>query len=196
MTRFVRSLSLGTALVLLLLALPAAAFKVDEKSFRCVTQMSPVRGFYVDNLMGPKALKETMAVAQSPQGGTYPAGSVVQLVPGEAMVKLPAGSSPATKDWEYFELDVSPAGTRIAKRGFADVVNRFGGNCFACHVQAKPQWDSICEKDHGCQPIPLTPAMSHALQRSDPRCQPANSLSAQDLAALKQLGELLKAGRP
>lgn len=195
MIRFARAMALGAALTLLHAA-PAVAFQIDEKSFRCLTRMTPVRGFYVDNLLGPQALKETLAVARSPQGGVYPAGSVVQLVPGEAMVKLPAGSSPVTKDWEYFELDVSPAGTRIAKRGFADVFNRFGGNCFSCHVQAKPQWDSICEQDHGCLPIPLTPAMSRALQRADPRCQPPNALSPDDLAALKQLGELMKAGRP
>jgi hypothetical protein len=158
--------------------------------------MTPVRGFYVDNLLGAKALKATLAVANSATGGVYPEGSVVQLVPTEVMVKLQAGASPATKDWEYFELNVSVSGTHIAKRGFADVVNRFGGNCFACHVQAKPQWDSICETGHGCAPIAVTAAMAHALQQSDPRCHPANPLSKEDQAALKQLADLLKPGKP
>jgi hypothetical protein len=27
--------------------------------------------------------------------------------------------------------------------GFADVMNRFGGNCFGCRVAAHPEWDSI-----------------------------------------------------
>ena len=42
------------------------------------------------------------------------------------------------------------------------MVNRFGGNCFGCHIQARPQWDLVCEMDHGCAPIPLTRAMSAA----------------------------------
>lgn len=171
-----------------------AALRVDADSFRCMTQMSPVRGFYVDNLAGK--LDETLAVARSASGGVYPVGSVVQLVPTEVMVKLPAGSSPATRDWEFFELQVSPQGTRIGKRGFADVVNQFGGNCFACHVQAQPQWDLVCEQGHGCLPIPLTAQMTRALQRADPRCSPPNPLSAEDLAALKQLQDALAGRKP
>jgi hypothetical protein len=39
-------------------------------------------------------------------------------------------------------------------------------NCFACHAQAKAEFDLICEQDHGCDPIPVTRAMSGALQTS------------------------------
>lgn len=170
--------------------------KVTDASFRCMNQMTPVRGFYVDNLNGPKALQQTLKVAQSKDGGRYPEGSVVQLVPTEAMVKLPEGSSPATNDWEFFELDVDAKGTRIHKRGFADVVNKFGGNCLACHAQAQPKWDMVCEQGHGCAPIPLTPAMTRAVQRSDPRCTPATPLTAEDLHALKDLQTMLKNFKP
>ena len=134
----------------------------------------------------------TIAAANAKNGAVYPPGSVVQLVPGEAMVKLDKGASPATHDWEYFELDVSKDGTRIRRRGFADVINRFGGNCFGCHVAARPEWDSICETDHGCAPIPVTCAMSAALQRTDPRCG-NTSVSPEDAEALRQLDELTKA---
>lgn len=170
--------------------------KVTDASFRCMNQMTPVRGFYVDNLNGPKTLQQTLKVAQSKDGGSYPAGSVVQLIPTEAMVKLPAGSSPATNDWEFFELDVDTKGTRIHKRGFVDVVNKFGGNCLACHAQAQPKWDMVCEQGHGCAPIPLTPAMARAVQRSDPRCTPATPLTAEDLNALKDLQAMLKNFKP
>ena len=162
---------------------------IDAKSFRCVTKMTKVRHFYVDNLLGN--LDATLAVANSPMGGTYPAGSVIQLVPGEAMVKRDKGFNSVTNDWEFFELDVSKDGTQIRKRGFAEVVNRFGGNCFACHIQARPQWDLVCESDHGCAPIPVTRAMSGALQRTDPRCK-AETISPEDAEALRQLNELLK----
>ena len=167
-----------------------APIPVDDHSFGCITKMKPVRGFYVGNLLGH--VSDTLKVAQSPAGGVYPPGSVVQLVPTEVMVKQPKGFDAGTRDWEYFELDVSKSGTKIAKRGFAEVVNRFGGNCFACHVKAQPQWDSICETGHGCDPIPLTPAMLGALQRTDPRCPGADKVSDADAAALKALAELTK----
>jgi len=85
-----------------------------------MTRLTPVRGFFVGNLLGN--LKGTLKVARSPDGGVYPPGSVVQLVPTEVMVKQPAGFNAATKDWEFFELDVSKSGSVIRKRGFAEVV--------------------------------------------------------------------------
>ncbi len=185
---------LGIASTLVMLAGQAAAaakpVEVSETSFQCMTKMTKVRGFYIDNLLGNK--RKTLAAANAKKGGVYPPGSVVQLVPGEVMVKGQPGSSPVTKDWEFFELDVSPEGSKIRKRGYADVVNRFGGNCFACHVQAKPEWDMICEQSHGCQPIPLNHAMFTALQKSDPRCVPPNPLSQEDKDALAALQEVMK----
>jgi len=162
---------------------------IDAKSFRCIRSLTPVRHFYVDNLRGD--LQGTRAAANSPKGAVYPPGSLIQLVPGEAMVKREKGFNPATRDWEFFELDVSKDGTQIRKRGFADVVNRFGGNCFACHIEARPEWDLVCEMDHGCKPIPLTRAMSGALQRTDPRCDNA-APSPADAEALQQLQKLIK----
>jgi len=150
--------------------------------------MTPVRQFYVDNLKGQ--LDATLAAANSPTGAVYPPGSVIQLIPGEAMVKRDKGFNAATRDWEFFELDVSKEGTQIRKRGFADVVNRFGGNCFGCHVAARPEWDLVCETGHGCAPIPLTRAMSGALQRTDPRCNNPPP-SPEDAEALRQLQRLL-----
>lgn len=141
---------------------------VTEKSFKCIKDMTPVRGFFVDNLLGD--LDATLAVAKNPSGGVYPPGSVVQLFPNEVMVKRETGFNPATKDWEFFELDVSEKGSTIRARGFVDVKNRFGGNCFACHVQAKPQWDMICEQDHGCEKLPIARFAITSLQNADPRC--------------------------
>jgi hypothetical protein len=162
---------------------------IQATSFRCIRKMTPVRHFYVDNLRGD--LDATLAAAKSPTGAVYPPGSVIQLIPGEAMVKRRKGFNQATRDWEFFELDVSKEGTRIRKRGFIDVVNRFGGNCFGCHIAARPEWDLVCETGHGCAPIPLTRAMSGALQRTDSRCDNP-PVSARDAEALKQLNELLK----
>jgi hypothetical protein len=172
-------------------AASADASKTDditEASFKCLTELAPVGDFFVDNLDGD--IEATIKVARSPTGGVYPTGSVVQLVPAEAMVKRAPGFNPATRDWEFFELAVSDEGTSINTRGFAQTVNRFGGNCFACHIQARPEWDLICGKDHGCDPIPLTPVMIKAIQKTDPRCAPVE-LSEEEMAALKALASAM-----
>jgi hypothetical protein len=161
------------------------AVAVTDDTFDCIRSMTAVRGFYVDNLLGD--LDATVAVANSPTGGEYPPGSLVQLVPGEVMVKHSKGFSPATKDWEFFELDVSADGSSIKKRGFVDVVNQFDGNCFACHIQAEAQWDMICETDHGCEEIPLTREMVMVIQKTDPRCDDNEQLTADDIETLKKL---------
>jgi hypothetical protein len=160
-----------------------ALVKVDDSSFRCMRQMTPVRHFFVDSLTGD--LAATLAAANAPKGAVYPAGSVVQLVPTEVMVKREQSFSPATGDWEFFELEVDANGTKIGKRGFAEVNNRFGKNCFACHVPAREPWDFVCESDHGCDPIPIDHKMTGALQRSDPRCGEAAPESGDTLALLK-----------
>src|SRR5262249_31954439 len=110
------------------------------------------------------------AVANAPGGGIYPVGTVIQLVPFEASVKRARGFSPASNDWEFFSLSTSATGTTIRARGTMNVVNQFGGNCFTCHKNAQPQWDFLCEQDHGCDPIPITAAQIEALQQADPRC--------------------------
>lgn len=142
---------------------------VSDGTFKCLTQMTRVRGFYVDNLLGD--LDGTLKVANSSSGGAYPPGSVIQLVPTEVMVKHREGWNKATNDWEFFELNVSDAGSKIKVRGVTEVVNRFGGNCFACHTKAEPKWDLICETGHGCAPIPLSADKIAAIQQNDPRCK-------------------------
>lgn len=150
---------------------------VTEKTFKCLSDMTPVRGFFVDSVTGN--LEATLKVARSPVGGVYPPGSVVQLVPTEVMVKREPGFSPVTKDWEFFELDVDKKGSTIRKRGFAEVNNRFKKNCFACHVAAKPEWDMICEKDHGCEKLPIPQHVINALQKTDPRCAVSDATALQ-----------------
>jgi hypothetical protein len=51
-----------------------------------------VRQFYVDNVSGDVAA--TVAAANSATGAVYPPGSVIQLIPGEAMVKRDKGLQP------------------------------------------------------------------------------------------------------
>lgn len=187
--------ALPIAAVLLMATAPAypaeKSIAIDGSSFRCIRQMTPVRHFYVDNLLGQ--IDATLAAANSTTGAVYPVGSVVQLVPTEAMVKREKGFNPATGDWEFFDLDVSATGTKVLTRGFAEVNNRFGKNCFACHVPAREPWDFICETGHGCEPIPIDHAMTGALQRSDPRCG-AEALQPGDRWALWKLKAIVVIG--
>lgn len=163
--------------------------EISDETFRCLSEMTPVAGFFVDNLLGN--VEETVAVAASETGGKYPVGSVIQLVPGEVMVKHPEGTSPATNDWEFFELSVSADKSHIAKRGFEDVVNRFGGNCLDCHLLAEPQWDLVCGTGRGCAPLPLTRPMLTAIQKTDPRCTDVPALSDEEKQALGVLQRML-----
>jgi len=166
-----------------------AKIKVDDSSFKCITDMTPVRHFYVDNLLGN--VEATAAVAKAGKGD-YPEGSVLQLMPNEVMIKHSKGFNPETRDWEFFYIDVDKNGSKIFRRGFAEVNNRLGGNCFACHAQARPEFDLVCEQDHGCAPLPVTRAMFGALQRTDPRFKNQKPVSPEDAQALRELDEIVK----
>jgi len=132
-----------------------------------INTMTRVDDHFVTNVRGH--LAEALAVARSAKGGTYPVGTIIQLVPQEAMVKRAPGFSPATNDWEFFSLDTSATGTKILSRGGAQVVNRFGGSCASCHGAAQPQFDLVCGTTHGCAPLPIGADIIASLQKADPR---------------------------
>jgi hypothetical protein len=141
---------------------------VDAGDFKPLADMTAVRGFFVDNMAGN--LEGTLAVANDPEGGTYPVGTVIQLIPQEAMVKRAPGFDAGSNDWEFFTLDVTAAGTTIVTRGGSEVVNRFSGSsCSGCHSAAEPQFDFVCEHDHGCAPLPVGDDVITSIQNADPR---------------------------
>lgn len=174
---------------------PAAAKKVEvsEASFKCLHNMQKTGKMYVDNLLGD--LDRTLAVAQSANGGTFPPGSVVQLLPGEAMVKLEQGANPATNDWKFFVLDISAEGSAIQQAGFEKVANPLG-TCISCHRQASaPKADMICAAGHACPPVAFpgisdTEALISALQKMDPRCPRPDLLTDKEKIALKKFAEV------
>jgi hypothetical protein len=142
---------------------------LEAKDFGCILRWPQVRRFRITNVRG--RLDEALAVARSPNGGTYPVGTILQLVPTEAMVKRARGWNPQTNDWEFFALDVSRTRTTIRSRGAAETVNAFNGNCFDCHKRAEPKWDFVCEDNHGCDPLPIGPDQLLRIQNDDPRCK-------------------------
>lgn len=171
----------------------AKKVEVTEASFRCLHQMTKVGDVYVDNLLGQ--LDATKAVASSAAGGIYPPGSVLQLIPGEAMVKLDKGARPETSDWEFFALDVQPEGVKIKQRGGKEVRNMFG-SCFSCHANAAPQRDLVCGKGNGCPPVVFPGGIDNAkltaaLQKTDKRCPSPEKPTPDQLVELKKMLEWL-----
>ncbi len=158
----------GTAATTVTTQAPEKDVVVKASDFVNLHDMTPVRGFFISNISGH--LKEALAVADNPNGGTYPVGTIVQLIPGEAMVKHVKGYSPKTDDWEFFTLAGSPQGTTITSRGGAEVVNAISHtSCAGCHGAAKAQFDFVCEKNHGCAPLGISDDVIKAVQNSDNR---------------------------
>ncbi|MDH3200433.1 MAG: hypothetical protein OEM15_06015 [Myxococcales bacterium] len=149
-------------------AAQSTPIEVSEASFDCILEGTKVRKFYVKNLIGD--LEGSLAVANGGADLPYPPGTLLQLVPQEAMVKREAGFSPVTGDWEFFFLEISSNGTTIAQRGKDEAENAFGGNCFACHALAADN-DFVCETDNGCDPLSVNDVVIEALQNGDARCE-------------------------
>jgi hypothetical protein len=141
---------------------------MEADDFVNIHDMTAVRGFFVDNRLGH--LDDALAIANDTEGGgAYPVGTIIQLIPQEAMVKRAPGFDPDSNDWEFFSLNVTPEGTEIVTRGGAEVINQFGGSCADCHQLAEPEFDFVCEKEHGCEPLPIGDDVIMSVQEADPR---------------------------
>lgn len=173
-----RHLCLSTGSLMLLIAglgfcLPSGAsaqeLMVSEQTFGCILDWPKVRNTRFKH-SDPEKLKEAMRIFRdSVPDKEYPVGTILQLIPFEAMVKHPREKFPNTNGWEFFFLDVSKEGTKIADRG-EQVVNRSqGGTCLSCH-QPAARFDFVCEKGHGCAPIPFDDQKIAEIQKADLRC--------------------------
>ena len=148
----------------------ATDLDMTEADFGCILKWDKVRLFRITNLLGN--VDGALAAANAPGTIDYPVGTVIQLIPNEAMVKRKKGFAAASNDWEFFFLETSAAGTKILKRGVTDVVNQFNGYCLNCHAKAMKQFDFVCEKTHGCDPLPIGDDVILSTQNGDPRCMP------------------------
>ncbi|MCX5858771.1 MAG: hypothetical protein NT056_02560 [Proteobacteria bacterium] len=149
---------------------------MQASDFECLKNMDYIGPYYLTNKLGADNLAEALKVAKSSKGGTFPPGTVIQLIPLEAMVKRVEGWNPATNDWEFFSLAVTGTTTTIKSRGAEYTKNFAGLNCFACHSKAAPQFDLVCGDNHGCDPLlptadqTTTDQMIKGFQDADPRC--------------------------
>src|SRR5215472_4972159 len=147
----------------------AADVSVSEQTFGCILDWPQVRNTRIKH-EDPKELAEAMRIFRDSVPDTeYPVGTILQLVPFEAMVKHPREKFPRTNGWESFALEVSEAGTKIRDRGDKVVNLSLGAPCLSCH-QPAARYDFVCEKGHGCAPIPYDEQKIAELQKADARC--------------------------
>ncbi len=165
---YASTLAVGLAALTPRPARAQADVTVSERSFDCIRNGTKVRNTYIRNA-DPRLLDEAVRILRDRVPNVeYPVGTMLQLIPAEAMVKHPRGRFPATNGWEFFALDLSPQGTTITARGDS-VVNFTGVRCLSCH-QPAAKFDFVCEKGHGCAPIPIDDKMIAERQSKDPRC--------------------------
>jgi hypothetical protein len=150
--------------------LSADSVVISEKSFGCLLEMPKVRNTRIQN-PDPDKLKEAIRIFRdSVPDKEYPAGTILQLIPTEAMVKHDRATFPNTNGWEFFALQVSAAGTTIQDRGEKVLNTSLKKPCLGCHSPAA-KFDLVCEKGHGCAPIPVTDQQIATIQAADPRCK-------------------------
>src|SRR5262245_61624264 len=164
---------------LLLAALLAPALTGAEpharpRDFHCLLKGRKPEGksFYVFNRNRAKlrravAMSETGAIP--PRG--YPVGTILQVLPFEAMIKRRRGFNPEGNDWEFVKIRPTPeGGTEIQQAGKGEVANAIG-SCQACHVRLAHDHDLVCEFVIGAAGLGLTDQQLAAIQAADPRCK-------------------------
>jgi len=166
-------------LLALALALPAAAgrrqaFHATEADFDCLLEWPQVRRMRVFNAKPRQLRKAIRILERSKPRRKLPRGTILQLVPTEAMVKAKGGFNKEGGGWEFFRLGVGPEGTTILERGGVEVSNRLTNppaSCQNCHVAAR-KFDFVCETGHGCIELGIPDTIIELLQNADPRCTP------------------------
>jgi hypothetical protein len=137
-----------------------------DPSFACLANKTKVRHTFFSH-PEPAKLKEALRIFENHETAEYPVGTVIQMVPNEAMIKRTRAEFPKSNGWEFFLLDVTAQGTVIKMRGDS-AANRLG-TCLSCH-QGGVKYDMVCEHTHGCTPVPVTDEVIAKVQASDPRC--------------------------
>ena len=137
---------LAVALVLLGgIAVEAREFAAEVDDFQCLTSGSKPAGkhFYISHLKQRKLRKALRKTETGKLGKGYPAGTILQLFPFEAM----------------------------AKRGGAEIIGITGSSCQNCHLRFAADHDSVCEFVVGAEGLGFTEEQIAAFQASDPRCK-------------------------
>jgi cytochrome c553 len=169
------ALSLPLATVLITPSLGRAEPHARPRDFKCLLKGKKPDGkdFYVFNRNRVK-LRQAVAMSETgelPDKG-YPVGTILQVLPFEAMIKRRPGYNPDGNDWEFVRLMPTPNGrTQILADGRAEVANALG-SCQGCHKALAQQHDLVCGFVIGAAGLGLTEQQLANIQAADPRCKP------------------------
>jgi hypothetical protein len=172
--RLALALSLPLAAALVTPSLGHAEPHARPRDFRCLLEGKKPEGkdFYVFNRNRAK-LRKAVAMSQTgelPDKG-YPVGTILQVLPGEAMIKRRHGFNPEGDDWEFVRLiPMADGSTQIRADGKGEVTNALG-SCQGCHKALAQHFDLVCGFVVGASGLGLTEEQLANLQASDPRCQ-------------------------
>jgi hypothetical protein len=156
---------LAIVLVLIGLAAPAPArqFIAKAETFQCLLDgtKAPGKHFFVFHRHKAALRKALLKIETGKMGKGLPVGTVIQLVPFEAMVKRGG----------KFNRE-GHGTTEITLRGQSEVLSAFTHtSCQNCHETQAAQHDAICEFVQGTEGIGLTDDILTVLQNGDPRCK-------------------------
>jgi hypothetical protein len=169
------ALSLPLATILAAPSLGRAEPHAMPRDFHCLLKGKKPEGkdFYVFNRNRAK-LRKAVAMSQTGElpGKGYPVGTILQVLPFEAMIKRRPGYNPDGNDWEFVRLTPTPeGGTQILADGRAEVANALG-SCQGCHKALALRYDLVCGFVVGASGLGLTEEQLAKIQASDPRCTP------------------------
>ena len=145
-----------------------------NSDFVCIDNMPRIGRYSVRNINGLQTEAEAVAATRNlgdpmPDGVDFPIGTIIQVIPKEAMVKRAAGYDPANNDWEYFKLKLTSSGTTVTARG-TDGIRNIAGECLDCHGLAK-EYESICtDNPLDLCPLDFTIEQIDNARSNDPRC--------------------------
>lgn len=170
-----RILPVVLAVVVAAPALAGREFVASEADFRCLTEwplVGKTRVFNAKKRKSRRAQRKLRRIFEQGRKARLPTGTIIQIVPGEAMVKRGGGFNRESGGWEFFRLRATAEGTEIVQRGGTDVVSELNGGCQACHAGAA-KFDFVCGENRTCLPIVFDAELILRLQEADPRCQSA-----------------------
>ncbi len=156
------------------LATPAGAgFRARAKDFKCFTEGTQPAG-RAFRIFGRhhRVVAKALDVADQPgPDKKFPVGTILQVLPFEAMVKRGGAYNRAGGGWEFFQLQITPEGkTKIVSRGKDDVANALG-SCQGCHARLAQGYDFVCEYVLGAAGLGLTDETLKRIQDADARCK-------------------------
>lgn len=167
MTRVRRLLAAVSSALVLASGYRLTAQDVPAELSACITGGTKVRHTYLHHT-DPAKLKEAVRLFETKASDAeYPEGTIIRMIPQEAMIKRSKASFPHTNGWEYFALGVTPQGTTIRAQG--DTASNRLGTCQSCHSGAAKS-DYLCGAGAGCPSVPLTEEQIAQMQTNDPRC--------------------------